>query len=113
MIPWYASYFSTWLRYARSEPGRVCVLRYKDVRRDPVGVLQTLLAHSGLPRSREICALAIEAAWDERYSNHFNRGEEGRGRQRLNTGQLAQMERLLFDYYGLEAWREELLPSVA
>lgn len=111
MMPWYASYFATWQRFAKEQPGRVCVLRYKDVRRDPVGALQTVLSHSRLPRSREICSLAVEAAWDERHANQFNRGEEGRGRQRLNASQLAQIDRLLFRYYGLEAWREELLPS--
>lgn len=111
MMPWYASYFATWQRFAKERPGRVCILKYKDVRRDPVAMLQTLLSHSGLPRSREVCALAVEAAWDERHANHFNRGEEGRGRKRLSTSQLAQIDRLLFGYYGLEAWREELLPA--
>jgi hypothetical protein len=110
MLPWYASYFATWQRFVKEQPGRVCVLNYRDVRRDPVAVLQTLLSHSRLPRSREICALAVEAAWDERNSNHFNRGEEGRGRNRLSAPQLQQIDRILFGYYGLEAWRTDLLP---
>ena len=110
MLPWYASYFATWQRYVKDQPGRVCVLKYRDLRRDPVVVLETLLFHSRLPRSREMCALAVEATWDERHANLFNRGEEGRGNDRLTSAQLRQIEQVLFGYYGLDAWRAELMP---
>jgi hypothetical protein len=110
IMPWYASYFATWMDYAREAPGRVCILRYSDVVRDPVFVLQTLLDHSGLPRSPKVCQLAVEATWNERREHRFNRGEEGRGQTRLNAAQLARIAHLLFDYYGLEAWRAELMP---
>jgi hypothetical protein len=111
IMPWYASYFATWADYAREAPERVCVLRYGDVVRDPLYVLQTLLDHSGMPRSSKICELSLEAAWGERHQYRFNRGEEGRGHERLTREQRARMARLLFDFYGLDAWRAELMPD--
>ncbi len=111
IMPWYASYFATWADYARVAPERVCVLRYGDVVRDPLYVLQTLLDHSGLPRSAKVCELSLEAAWSERHENRFNRGEEGRGLARLTSEQRARIARLLFDFYGLGAWRAELMPG--
>ncbi len=111
IMPWYASYFATWADYVHTAPERVCVLRYGDVVRDPLYVLQTLLDHSGLPRSAKVCELSLEAAWAERHENRFNRGEEGRGATRLTAAQRARIARLLFDYYGLEAWRAELMPG--
>ncbi len=112
IMPWYASYFATWMNYAREAPERVCVLRYADLLSDPIYVLQTLLDKSGLPRSGKVCQLAVDAAWQERDAHRFNRGESGRGRARLSAAQLARIEHLLFDYYDLEAWRAELMPSV-
>ncbi|MEI9997214.1 MAG: sulfotransferase domain-containing protein [Rhizomicrobium sp.] len=111
ILPWYASYFATWLDYVHRAPDRVCVLRYSDLQRDPSGVLHRLLAHSGLPRSEDMCELAIAAAWKDKQDYRFNRGEEGRGRARLNARQLARIEQLLFGYYDLEAWRRELMPN--
>jgi len=111
ILPWYASYFATWAAFATDAPDRVCILRYGDVRRDPVGVLQTLLAHSGLPRSAEMCELALDVAWRDRDENRVNKGVEGRGRARLNAAQLARIERLLFDFYDLEHWRANLMPA--
>ncbi|HEY4941213.1 MAG TPA: sulfotransferase domain-containing protein [Rhizomicrobium sp.] len=111
IMPWYASYFATWLDYSREAPGRVCVLRYADLLHDPVYVLQTLLDHCGLPHSVKVCQLAVDAAWQERHQHRFNRGEDGRGRARLSPTQLARIEHLLFDYYDLEAWRAELFPE--
>ncbi|HXC54375.1 MAG TPA: sulfotransferase domain-containing protein [Rhizomicrobium sp.] len=111
IMPWYASYFSTWACYAREAPGRVCVLHYADVVGNPVHVLQTLLDHSGLSRSTKLCQLAVDAAWGERREHRFNRGEQGRGRVRLSDGQLARIAHLLFDYYDLDEWRSELMPN--
>jgi Sulfotransferase domain len=111
IMPWYASYFATWAEYAREAPERVCVLRYGDMTRDPAGVLQRLLDHSGLPRLREECQAAIDVVWAERKEHRFNRGEEGHGRTLLSGTQLARIEHLLIDDYGLDVWRADLLPG--
>ena len=110
ILPWYASYFSTWAEFAREAPERVCILRYGNVVRDPASVLQTLLAHSGLERTAQVCSLAVDAAWETRHEHRYNRGQQGRGRVQLTAAQLARVEQMLFGYYGLDAWRDELLP---
>jgi hypothetical protein len=111
MLSWYASYYATWLDYARVAPERVCVLRYGDFKADTGAVLQTVLAHSGFEVDEDMCELAVAAAWHTRHENRFNKGTEGRGRIRFTPGQLKRIAHMLFDYYGLEAWRDELLPG--
>jgi hypothetical protein len=109
MGPWYASYFSTWLDYAKASPERVCVLRYPDFKADPVQTLQTLLGHSGVACSTERCAHALEVTWRERALHRFNKAEQGRGRARFQDRHLAHLETLLFRYYDLSAHRAELM----
>ena len=111
IMPWYASYFSTWLAFARQAPERVQILRYGDVLSDPARVLGLLLSHAGLPRSAQVCELAVDAAWETRHDNRFNRGVAGRGRERFTPAQLRRIERLLFDQYGLDTWRADLMPA--
>jgi hypothetical protein len=111
MLPWYASYYATWLDYVRAAPGRVCVLRYRDFKEDTGAVLQRLLIHSGFEVQEEMCELAAAAAWHTRHENRFNKGTEGRGHTRFTPAQLRRIEHMLMDYYGLDAWRAELLPG--
>jgi len=112
MGPWYASYFATWLEYARAEPSRVCVLRYTDFKRDPVTTLRTLLAHAGIETSHFMCERAIDIAWKERALLRFNKGEQGRGSARFHAGHIAHVETMLFRHYDLSAYRDDLLPPV-
>jgi hypothetical protein len=111
MGPWYASYFATWLDYARLYPARVCVLRYADFKRNPAATLRTLLAHSGLESSHFMCKRAIDIAWKERALLRFNKGESGRGTARFHDGHLAHLETMLFRHYDLSAHRDDLLPA--
>jgi hypothetical protein len=111
MGPWYASYFATWLDYAAKVPGRVCVLRYADFKRDPAGTLRSLLSHSGIKSTAYRCRRAIDLAWDERTQLRFHKGEEGRGAVRFHDGHLAHLETMLFRHYDLSAFREDLLPQ--
>ena len=112
MLPWYASFYATWLDYARAAPDRVCVLRYGDFKDDAAAVLQTLLRHSGFEVAEEMCELAVAAAWHSRHENRFNEGTEGRGRARFTDAQMRRIERMLIGYYGLDAWRAALLPGI-
>jgi hypothetical protein len=111
MLPWYASYYATWLPYAQEAPGRVLVLRYHDFTKSMDGALQAALQHSGFDVSEEMCELAVAAAWHNRHESRFNQGREGRGAARFTPAQMGRIERMLMDYYGLEAWRAELLPA--
>jgi len=106
--PWFVSYFATWLEYAAIEPERVCVLSYDAFIADPVGTLEKLLAHSGLPRSREACQAALDAVWEDRSSFRFNKGVSGRGASRFSDAQIARLERQ-FDFYPDLAQRREML----
>jgi hypothetical protein len=110
MAPWYASYFATWADYAVRAPDRVLVLSYDALRADPIAVLQSLLLHSGLPRSPDRCRAALGVAWEERAHYRFNKGVSGRGRIRFNSRQIAQLQRQLDFYPELDAWREALIP---
>jgi len=112
MGPWYASYFATWADYAACAPGRVLVLRYDELRADPVAVLEGLLIHSGLPRSTERCKAALKEAWEERENFRFNKGVPGRGRARFTDRQIAQLKRQVDFYPELAAWRDALIPPL-
>jgi len=108
--PWYASYFATWLEYAEETPRRVCILDYDRFVAEPVTVLETLLDHAGMPRSREICKAALEAVWEDRKDFRFNQGVSGRGRARFTGAQIARLERQLDFYPNLAAIRDRLIP---
>ena len=109
--PWYASYFATWLEYAAEAPERVCVLRYDDFKRDPAAVLETLLAHSGVPRPRAECRSALDIVWEARSSFRFNKGVSGRGRARFSEAQLATLRRQLGFYPNLAQRMDDLVPG--
>lgn len=107
--PWYASYYATWLDYAREDADRVCVLSYADFQDDPAATLGAILLHSRLPRSEPECRDAIEAAWSERQNLRFNRGEEGRGLRYFDVDHLERLGRMLSHYPSIGHCRNELL----
>ena len=97
MVPWYVSFFSTWLDYAKTD-ARVLFLDYDEFRAGPAVVLEKLLAHSCLPRSRGQCQAALDEVWDERASLRYNKGISGRGHDRFTAAQMEptpQDDRLL------------------
>jgi hypothetical protein len=109
--PWYASYFATWFDYAAVAPERVCILHYGAFAADSATALETVLTHAGVPRGSAECRLAIENVWSERAQFRFNKGVEGRGRQRFTPEQLARLGRMLDYYPNLAPHRELLLPT--
>jgi hypothetical protein len=111
MGPWYASYFSTWLTYAREVPGRVLLLDYDDFRTDPAATLQALLEHSRLPQSRDACRCALETVWEDRAAFRYNQGVSGRGRARFSMLQIARLKRQLAFYPDLAPMTDRLIPS--
>ena len=113
MGPWYVSYFSTWLEYAESAPGRVLLLNYDDFRSDPVNTLEKLLAHAGMPRPREVCQAALDAVWEERHDFRFNQGISGRGQVRFTPAQIERLERQLAFYPNLAKVRDALIPPLS
>ena len=110
MAPWYVSYFSTWLAYQREAPQRVLCLDYDSFRDDPAASLEKLLAHSGLPRSRQDCTVALEAMWEDRSNFRFNKGVSGRGGQRFTAEQIGRLHRLLSYYPDLAPLSDRLIP---
>jgi hypothetical protein len=110
VAPWYVSFFSTWMDYAHSDP-RVLVLDYNDFRAEPAAALESLLAHSRLPRSREHCQWALDEVWKERTVFRFNKGIPGRGQSRFTLAQLAQLRRLVARYTDLAPIAGRLIPS--
>jgi hypothetical protein len=111
--PWYASYFATWMEYAALAPERVCVLDYDDFRADPAATLESLLAHSGLQRPRDICKAALDAIWQDRSDFRFNKGVSGRGHTRFSAAQLARLNRQLDYYPNLAEMKARLIPPSA
>lgn len=112
MAPWYVSYFSTWLAYARETPGRVLLIDYDDFRADPAATLQSILDHSRLPQSRDACARALEAVWEDRASFRYNQGISGRGQARFSMLQIARLKRQLAFYPDLAPMADRLIPSL-
>ena len=111
MGPWYASYFATWFTYAEEVPERVLVLDYDAFRADPAATLERLLAHSGVARSREQCAVALEAVWEGRASFRYNRGISGRGAERFTAAQIERLRRQLSYYPNLAGRVGRLVPG--
>jgi hypothetical protein len=109
VVPWYVSFFSTWLDYARTDR-RVLFLQYDDFRADPAGILEKLLAHSRLPRSREQCQQALDEVWEERLHFRYNKGVSGRGQARFSQAQLTRLRRLIGYYADLAPIAEKLIP---
>ena len=109
--PWYASYYASWFTCAEEVPERVLVLDYDAFRTDPAATLERLLAHSGVPRSREQCAVALEAVWEGRTSFRFNRGISGRGAERFTADQIERLKRQLSYYPNLAGRVGRLVPG--
>lgn len=112
MAPWYVSYFSTWLDYARSD-SRVLTLNYDEFRASPEATLMQLLAHSGLERSLDECRQALTQVWEFRSEYRFNKGISGRGRSRFTPAQLARLERQISFYPNLAVVKDMLIPPSA
>lgn len=108
--PWYVSYFTTWMEYAAEAPERVLALDYENFTADPAGALERLLAHSGMPQTRQTCQLALDAVWEERSEFRFNEGISGRGRTRFTHEQIARLERRLDFYPNLAGLKDRLIP---
>ena len=89
---------------------RVLVLDYEDFCADPSLALERLLSHSGLPRSRADCRLALDAVWAERGDFRFNRGVSGRGAHRFTPAQVDRLRRYLSYYPDLAAIADRLIP---
>lgn len=109
--PWYASYFATWLDYARAMPERVLVLDFDAFRADAARALETLLAHSGFPTSRLDCQMALNTVWEDRTAFRFNRGGTARGAERFSAEQIARLRKQLSYYPNLEGMVEKLVPT--
>ena len=109
MGPWYASYFATWLEYARRN-GRTLVLDYDEFRADPLRNLECILLHSRFQVLRERAEGALQAAWDERRDFRFNQGISGRGHARFTSAQIDRLRAMLSWYPQLAPWMDRLIP---
>lgn len=109
MAPWYVSFFSTWLDYARTD-ARVLFLHYDQFRSNPVETLEKLLNHSRLPRSREQCEAAQDEVWNERANFRYNKGISGFGLARFTPAQIDRLRRLVGYYADLGPIADKLIP---
>ncbi len=109
LAPWYVGFYATWFAYHAAAPGRVCVLKYEDMHRDPTMVLERALTHAGLSRPYEVCRAALQESWSERDALRFNRGENGRGRAYFAPHHLERLDSMLSFHPHLEVRREALL----
>jgi len=110
MGPWYASYFATWIDYAAQAPERVLMLEYDRFCADPAMVLEQVLDHSRLPRSRQQCQDALDGVWQDRGNYRYNKGVSGRGGARFTPAQIARLGRQVDFYPALAPIRDTLIP---
>jgi hypothetical protein len=108
LAPWYASYFGSWIEYAKENPERVCIVRYDDLRAEPAVVLEKVLAHAKMPRPKEICEAAMRITWKERTQFRFNRGEAGRGGDYFSERHVERIRQLVSYYAVLDELAAEL-----
>jgi Sulfotransferase domain len=109
MGPWYASYFATWMEYAKEAPDEVCVLTYREFCEDPAATLERAVAHVELPRSRAECQKALDMVWQQRKQYRYNKGETGRSANYFSPEHIARLGRMLDFYPNLGEHRAELL----
>jgi len=107
--PWYASYFATWLDYAKQAPERVLLLRYADFVREPAEMLSRVLAHSGVAKPPDRCQYAVDLIWNERGKFRFNKGTAGRGREYFTPDHVDRLARTLSYYPISQDLQTELL----
>lgn len=99
----------SWLDYAQSNPGQVLLIRFEDMRRDTVGVVDRCLQHFGVTQTQAEITVAVEHHTLKRMqekedaANKFNAnahglrfvtdGQVGKGKQQLSTEQLTRLTR--------------------
>jgi len=101
MGPWYASYYATWLSYAKGRED-VLTLRYEDLLDNPAASLNAILCHSGFEHSGPLCELVVNDLWEDRYTLRFNQGVTGRGKDYFTAHQQERLQRMLH-LYGIAA----------
>lgn len=109
--PWYVNYYAGWFAFSECNPDGVCLLDYRDIKKDPVGVLQHCLDCVDIPQSREACEAAVSEAWNSRHELRFNKGEEGRGAGYFDQAQLQRLSRMIGHYPVLERHCGDLLET--
>ena len=109
--PWYASYFGTWLEYARQNDERVCVLTFPDFLRDPVTTVWKILKHARIQASRVTCQRAIDATWKERHQLRYNEGKQGRGPRYFGHQRIERLTRMISFYPSTQTRMSALLPQ--
>lgn len=109
IAPWYISFLSTWLDYAKTD-ARVLLLDYDEFRTAPAENLEKLLTHARIPRSRDQCQTALDEVWQQRATFRFNQGISGRGRSRFTSGQLDRLRRMIGYYDDLKPIAERIIP---
>lgn len=109
VAPWYLSFYSTWLNYAQTDD-RVLILDYDVFRAAPAHSLETVLAHSRLPRSPEQCQAAVAEVWEQRAIFRYNKGISGRGYSRLTASQIERLRKMLGYYADLVPVLDRLIP---
>lgn len=109
LAPWYFSYLSSWITYAREEPERVLLLHFEDFRASPTDALMKSLAHFGLPQTRETCESATKLVWANRQKFRYNKGENGRGKDFFSSEHFKILEKMFAQYPALAGYHDELL----
>ena len=107
--PWYASFFSTWLDYARTD-ARVLFLDYDEFCSDSTSTLEKLLNHSRLGCTRQECQTALNDVWRERSVFRYNKGFSGLGGARFNPRQMERLRQLVGYYADLRPIAHRLMP---
>jgi hypothetical protein len=110
ILPWYVSFFSTWLDYSETD-ARVLFLDYDEFRAAPAANLERVLAHSRMPRSLHHCQGALDEVWKERADFRYNKGVSGRGRPRFTVSQIERVRRIMAYYPNLEPIAGRLVPD--
>jgi hypothetical protein len=109
IAPWYVNYYATWLDYRREEPHRVLMLRYRDLRAEPVLVLGQALNHANIPATAGACERGVADAWAERSELRFNKGVEGRAATYFSPRHIERLADMLSFHPALRFWSNDLL----
>ena len=98
MIPWYASFYASWERAARTEKLDCLFVTYEEMIADKPAAIAAIADDLQLGKTAEECAAAAETVDGDAVKTRFNKGGAGRGAAALDDDQKDRLRKLVSIY---------------
>ena len=98
MIPWYASFYASWERSARTEKLDCLFVTYEEMIADKPAAIAAIADDLQLGKTAEECAAAAETVDGDAVKTRFNKGGAGRAAAALDDDQKDRLRKLVSIY---------------